>query len=144
MNLGVRALELDVHYFDNALRIGHCGGIHIKSFDKFLKSLKNLIKRLGIKTGIKWDTETIGCNPSLSGLPAKDSPLFIDALSEVQSWIYNHPDQILLIYLDDENDLPLWHVEHTLVHQIKAFFGDMMYTPNDHDHIQVNLFLFIL
>jgi hypothetical protein len=49
-------VQLDVHWWSDAIRICHAGGIH-------LQSLNDFIKFLGTEFGIHidWDSETIGC-----------------------------------------------------------------------------------
>jgi hypothetical protein len=52
LNLGVRALELDTHYFLGQLRVGHCGGLHVGSLDNLLKALDRVAAVLGHK--VRW------------------------------------------------------------------------------------------
>ena len=56
------------------------------------------------------DTETLGCDPSLSSIPVRDQRSFADALAEVAAWLAapGRAREELLIYLDDQPDLLDW------------------------------------
>lgn len=57
-----------------------------------------------------WDTETVGCNPSLSSIPVMEQRTFADALSEIRAWL-DQPEnahEFVVLYLDDQIDLSLW------------------------------------
>lgn len=56
------------------------------------------------------DTETVGCDPSLSSIPVRDQRSFADALAEVAAWLAapGRGREVLLIYLDDQPDLLDW------------------------------------
>lgn len=117
LNLGVRALELDVHFFMDELRIAHCGGLQVPAFDRMVRDLNAVLDALGLGE-LKWDTETVGCDPSLSGLPAKDQRSAESAVEEIAEWIYNAsaattgngsaPDAFVTLFLDDNGDLVRW------------------------------------
>lgn len=47
LNLGVRLVELDTHWFQGALRMGHCGGLHAPVLNAFLHILNVLSKLAG-------------------------------------------------------------------------------------------------
>lgn len=36
---------------------------------------------------IRWDTETLGCIPSLSSIPALEQRLLVDSLAEIKAWM---------------------------------------------------------
>jgi hypothetical protein len=85
LNMGVRFIELDVHWFNNDLRIAHCGGFHSNLLDELIDALNKIAKLLG--TGIEWDSSTIGCKPSLSSIPADEQRVLTDALKEIADWL---------------------------------------------------------
>lgn len=60
------------------MRIAHCGGLHVPQLNKLI-DLLNLLARL-FHRPIRWDTETLGCVPSLSSIPAMEQRLLTDAL----------------------------------------------------------------
>ena len=59
---------------------------------------------------IHWDTETVGCDPSLSSIPVADQRTFADALSEIRAWLDlpQNAHEFVVLYLDDQIDLSLW------------------------------------
>ena len=59
LNLGVRVVEVDTHWFEGGLRAAHCGGLHSKPLNQFISFLNSLSKLTGNR--IRWDTETVGC-----------------------------------------------------------------------------------
>lgn len=89
------------------LRIAHCGGYH-SVFDRLVTALNVVAKLLGHP--IHWDTETVGCNPSMSSIPVTEQRSFVDALREIRSWmdLPEHAHEFLVLYLDDQIDLSLW------------------------------------
>jgi hypothetical protein len=132
LHMGVRFLELDIHWFDNDLRIAHCGGFSSKLLDKFIEALNKIAKMLG--SDIQWDTETIGCKPSLSSIPANEQRSLKEALKEVADWLHapDHKDEFLMIFFDDEASLKKWKKIPTLLTYIKQFFSlDEMLLPSD-------------
>lgn len=90
-----------------ALRIAHCGGFH-SEFNVLVKALNVVAKLLGHP--IHWDTETVGCNPSLSSIPVTEQRTFKDALMEISAWLDApaNAHEFVLVYLDDQIDLSLW------------------------------------
>lgn len=108
LHLGVRMLELDVHWVEGALRIAHCGGAHIAMFNRLIDAVNVVAKLLG--HSIRWDTETFGCTPSLSSIPAGDQRRFLDALQEVGHWVHDpvNADEFVVLFLDNQLDLQTW------------------------------------
>lgn len=125
-----------VHFIQGALRIAHCGGFHSSALDEFINLLNAISKLMG-STKKLWDSETIGCSPSLSSIEAVDqrcaiivcatlkpmivnfclhlmsafSPrLFKTALEEIYQWqqLDENKNQFVIIYLDTEMDLYYW------------------------------------
>ena len=132
LNLGARLIELDTHFFDNELRIGHCGGIHSSKVNSFFSELNSIASKLHMN--LNWDTETLGCKPSLSNIPAKDSRTFLSALKEINNWLNltKHKNEILLIYLDCQDDLEKWNLIKLLEDQIESIFKSKIFTYNDY------------
>lgn len=71
---------------------------------------------------IHWDTETIGCNPSLSSIPVAEQRTFSSALQEIREWMQQPRNQreFLVLYLDDQPDLKDW---------VRALFVDDLVIP---------------
>jgi hypothetical protein len=108
LRLGVRLIELDTHWIDGSLRIGHCGGLKLPPVDAFFEFLNHLAALFGHR--VRWDTETLGCSPSLSSIPAGQQRLVASALAEVGAWLQapENADEFLVVYFDDEHDLREW------------------------------------
>ena len=58
------------------LRIAHCGGLHVPQLNKIVDALNFIAKLLHRR--IRWDTETLGCVPSLSSSPSMEQRLLTD------------------------------------------------------------------
>jgi hypothetical protein len=138
LRLGVRAVELDVHWVAGGLRIAHCGGFNSPSLDRLVSAL-NAVARL-LRRPFKWDVETLGCSPSLSSIPATDQRPFVDAVAEVGAWLAgqgNATDHsarvVLVLYLDNQPDLAKWGALPALQAALEAGLPlGAIYTPADH------------
>lgn len=108
LNMGVRMIEIDTHWVEGFLRVAHCGGLHVDALNKLVEALNLVAKILGYD--IRWDTETVGCNPSLSSIPANYQRTLLDAFREIREWMDRpeNRDEFLILYLDDEPDLRSW------------------------------------
>lgn len=55
------------------LRIAHCGGFHNYYLNSLVAALNKLVRLLGKpQLAWQWDSETMGCSPSMSSIPARD------------------------------------------------------------------------
>ena len=90
------------------LRIAHCGGFHAAPFNVLVRAVNLVASLLGHP--IHWDTETVGCDPSLSSLPVGDQRRFSDALAELAAWLGapGNEREFLLVFLDDQPDIKAW------------------------------------
>jgi hypothetical protein len=151
LQMGVRFIELDVHWFNNDLHIAHCGGFHSKLLDEMIQGLNYIAKLLG--TDIEWDTETIGCKPSLSSIPASEQRKLTDALKEIATWLHRpgtvlstsidqkrcyemfsieNRGEFLMVFFDDESNLFKWMKVRVLIKYLKEFFtSEEMLLPTD-------------
>lgn len=132
LNLGVRALELDTHWVGGDLRIAHCGGLHLDLLNKLVTALNFVAKLLHKR--IRWDTETLGCSPSLSSIPTMEQRTLEDALREIAAWLDapgREPD-FLLLYFDDQADLQSWgvvgHLQETI---LRVFPPEVIFSVAD-------------
>jgi hypothetical protein len=121
LNMGVRMVEIDTHWVEGFLRVAHCGGLHVDALNKLVEALNLVAKILGYD--IRWDTETVGCNPSLSSIPAEYQRTLLDALQEIRVWMDRpeNRDEFLILYLDDEPDLQSW-VRHVYLRFYTSYF----------------------
>jgi hypothetical protein len=90
------------------LRIAHCGGFHAAPFNALVRAVNLVASLLGHP--FHWDTETVGCDPSLSSLPVADQRSFSDALAELAAWLAAPANarEFLLLFLDDQPDIKAW------------------------------------
>lgn len=132
LQMGIRFIELDVHWFNNDLHIAHCGGFSSKLLDGFVDALNAVAKLIGSE--IQWDSETIGCSPSLSSIPASEQRPLNDALEEIATWLHapENAHEFLMIFFDDETDLLRWKKVRTLLKYLKTHFNESeMFVPSD-------------
>mmetsp|Transcript_11458 Transcript_11458/g.34433 ORF Transcript_11458/g.34433 Transcript_11458/m.34433 type:complete len:647 (+) Transcript_11458:108-2048(+) len=133
MNLGVRFVELDTHWVQGDFVIAHCGGFH-SFFNTLIRAVNLVAKLLGHR--IRWDTETIGCDPSLSSIPTGEQRSLDSALQEVAAWMAlpENAGEFIALFFDDQSDLGDWGLIPLLMSRIKAYFPeDTIYTPPHHE-----------
>ena len=99
--------RLTVMQVQGELRIAHCGGFH-SSLNLLIRAVNVVAKLLGHP--IHWDTETVGCNPSLSSIPVREQRSLADALSEIAAWLARPTaaHDLVIIFLDDQPDIQTW------------------------------------
>ncbi|TYZ64664.1 hypothetical protein PybrP1_006352 [[Pythium] brassicae (nom. inval.)] len=132
LQMGVRFVELDVHWFNRDLHIAHCGGFRSSLLDGFIGALNEVAKLIG--TDIQWDSETIGCKPSLSSIPASEQRSLDAALAEIAAWLHApaNQDEFLLVFFDDEANLIKWKKIPRLLELVKQHFRlDEILLPAD-------------
>ena len=151
LRLGVRTVELDTHYVLGELRIAHCGGANFSDVNNAVKWINNFVHDLGINLTLYWDTETIGCNPSLSAIPADLQRSLANAFEEIAAWVFDasntvrvrycmllftgscpFKDEFTMFFFDDQADLGTWDQVPALLSLIDQFFGPAVYTPVDY------------
>ena len=59
---------------------------------------------------IRWDTETLGCMPSLSSIPSMEQRTLVDAMKEVKAWMDQpgNQEEFVVLFFDDQPDLTSW------------------------------------
>lgn len=132
LEMGVRSVELDTHWIGGSLRIAHCGGLHVPELNALVRAL-NLVARL-LHRRIRWDTETLGCVPSLSSIPAMEQRTLRDALGEIRSWMDRpeNGEEFVVLYFDDQPNLAEWGVVPSLIEDVlSAFPAEWIYTTED-------------
>lgn len=90
------------------LRIAHCGGFHAAPVNLLVKAINVVASLLGHP--IYWDTETVGCDPSLSSIPVNMQRTFANAVAELAQWLFlpENKDEFILVFLDEQRDLYTW------------------------------------
>jgi hypothetical protein len=132
LNLGVRVVEIDTHWVGGVLRVAHCGGLHVEALNTLVKALNTVAKLLGHH--IRWDTETMGCDPSLSSIPSMLQRTFKDALVEIKAWMDApvNEDELVVLFFDDQPNLGQWGVAHKLQDDIlEVFDRELIFTQDD-------------
>ncbi len=130
LNLGVRFLELDTHWVLGELRIAHCGGAKVGFVDAFMALLDDAARALGLPP-VPWDSGDIGCWPSGSSIPAGKQRSLASAYVEVATWLKDNPDQFVMLYHDDQDDMAEFGKVKYLLREAAAAFGDLVFTPAD-------------
>ena len=107
------------------LRIAHCGGFH-SNLDRLITAFNVLAKLL--HHNIRWDSETIGCEPSLSSIPAAEQRTLLTAMQELADWLAmpQNEKEFLIVFFDDQMDLASWvstDVPKPRWHMLKAHVG---------------------
>ena len=132
LNLGVRVVEIDTHWVGGVLRVAHCGGLHVGPLNTLVRALNTVAKLLGHH--IRWDTETLGCDPSLSSIPALEQRTLVDALTEVAAWLHApaNSDEFLVLFFDDQPNLSEWGVAgHLKEDVLSVFSADEIFSRDD-------------
>lgn len=127
LNLGVRHIELDIHYFHRQLRISHCGfSVGVVNY------LFHWMERWLRWMNFAYDTETIGCLPSFNGIPAEDQLLAIPVLEEIANWLKKecNRDEFVILYLDISDNLARWKQVRELRTIILSTFDQLLIRPS--------------
>ncbi|ETL92314.1 hypothetical protein F441_09638 [Phytophthora nicotianae CJ01A1] len=102
LDIGIRFLEIDTHFFLNDLRTGHCGSLGSEAVAGFFGTLG---KTLGNYGTYNWGPELLGCFPSISGIKSSEQPLTKDSLDEIKAWLNANPTEFVVVYLDTGADI---------------------------------------
>eukprot|EP01121_Diplochlamys_sp_Union-15-3_P008214 TRINITY_DN2166_c0_g1_i1.p1 TRINITY_DN2166_c0_g1~~TRINITY_DN2166_c0_g1_i1.p1 ORF type:complete len:503 (-),score=66.92 TRINITY_DN2166_c0_g1_i1:73-1581(-) len=119
LNFGVRHIELDSHWYDDAIRICHAGGVHLEELDAAIKFIAKLLD-----LQIDWDSETLGCF-------GKRNRLLNTTFAEIKEWITlpENSEEVLIFMFDDQYDLNQWGKVPLLMEGLQYYFGDLLFTP---------------
>lgn len=121
-----------IHHMDllpvpqGVLRVAHCGGLHVSALNTLVRALNTLAKLLGHR--IRWDTETLGCDPSLSSIPSLEQRTLVDALEEVAAWMGapGNEDELVVLFFDDQPNLATW--VRASSHSYPRYFTSYLWT----------------
>ncbi|GMF48018.1 unnamed protein product [Phytophthora fragariaefolia] len=102
LDIGIRFIEIDTHFFLNDLHTGHCGTLGSEAVQGFFDVLG---KTLGNYGTYNWGPELLGCFPSISGIKASEQPLTKDSLDEIKAWLNANPTEFVVVYLDTGSDI---------------------------------------
>jgi hypothetical protein len=143
LQMGLRHLELDVHWVFQTLVMAHCGGVSIDQIDEKIAEIN---EKLAEKTDkqIRWDSESIGCFPSGSMIYSKDQRSLDEALSEINDWFNlrstyqqaTFPQELqaealpfLMLMLDVTGDDGDWGTADAMHDIFDKYFEGQYYTP---------------
>uniref|UniRef100_A0AAV1VBY5 PLC-like phosphodiesterase n=1 Tax=Peronospora matthiolae TaxID=2874970 RepID=A0AAV1VBY5_9STRA len=123
LDIGIRFLEIDTHFFLNDVRTGHCGALGMPAVTEFINALG---KTLGNYGKFTWGAELLGCFPSISGIKASEQPLTRDSLDEVKAWLNAHPTEFVVVYLDTGADMKRLDKLGAIDTLFSDTFGDLL------------------
>lgn len=127
LRVGVRLVEIDVHWILHSFRVAHCGGFAARVLDGAVEAINTVGQDFNFH--LDWDLQTIGCEPSFSGLPAHDQRFFVDALREIRQWLDENPDEFIMLYLDNQPSIEEWGKLPQFISVIEDVFSDILYRP---------------
>ncbi|EGZ11273.1 hypothetical protein PHYSODRAFT_518272 [Phytophthora sojae] len=135
LDLGVRFLELDVHYFASSLRSAHCSEFGIAFVDDaaaaLVSALGSVLDASGEDSTVQWGSELVGCLPSLSGIKADEQRLHNESLAEIATWLSSHPSDLAVIYTEIGDEVGTYSQTDALLELYTTTFGDMLFSPSD-------------
>ncbi|GMG18147.1 unnamed protein product [Phytophthora fragariaefolia] len=135
LELGVRFLELDVHYFSSSFRNAHCSGFGVGFVDgvvsTLLSTLESVLDASGEDSTVQWDSDLVGCLPSLSGIKADEQTLLNESLTEIVTWLSSHPDDLVVIYTEIGDEVSTFSQTDALLELCTTTFGDLLFSPSD-------------
>ncbi|ETI37167.1 hypothetical protein F443_16829 [Phytophthora nicotianae P1569] len=137
LDLGVRFLELDVHYFASSLRSAHCSDSGIAfvndAASALVSSLESVLDASSEDNTVQWGSELVGCLPSLSGIRADEQRLHNESLGEISTWLSSHPDELVVIYTEIGDEVGTYSQTETLLELYTTTFGDLLFSPSNFD-----------
>jgi hypothetical protein len=122
LNMGIRHIELDSHWWEGAIRICHAGGVHLQWLNQLIQEIAKLLH-----ITIDWDSETLGCW-------GDRLILLNDTFVEIADW-FDQPanaKSFAMFMFDDEEDLETWKKVGLIVQGINYHFGKRAFTPVDY------------
>ncbi|KAG7382259.1 hypothetical protein PHYPSEUDO_005101 [Phytophthora pseudosyringae] len=137
LDLGVRFLELDVHYFASSLRSAHCSELGIAFVDDaaatLVSSLESVLDASGEDSTVQWGSDLVGCLPSLSGIRANEQRLHNESLAEIATWLSSHPNELVVIYTEIGDEVSTYSQTDALLELYTNTFGDLLFSPSNFD-----------
>ncbi|GMF13715.1 unnamed protein product [Phytophthora lilii] len=135
LDLGVRFLELDVHYFAASLRSAHCSGFGIAFVDDaaaaLLSALESVLDASGLDKTVQWSSDLVGCLPSPSGIRADEQRLHNESLAEIATWLSSHPNDLVVIYTEVGDEVGTFSQTNALLELYTNTFGDLLFSPSN-------------
>ncbi|KAF1331312.1 hypothetical protein FI667_g4450, partial [Globisporangium splendens] len=125
LQLGVRWLEVDAHYFLDDLHTAHCGNLGSASITALFGAIDAKLAKYGT---ILWGPELLGCFPSVSGIRPEEQPKTRDTFLELRAWLDKPENQKepLFLYLDTGSELSRLSKLTDLNALLVDVFGDLI------------------
>ncbi|TMW64331.1 hypothetical protein Poli38472_012953 [Pythium oligandrum] len=125
LNLGVRWLEMDIHYFLDDLRTAHCGGFGSNSVQVLFDVIKQQLSQYGT---ILWSPDLLGCYPSLSGIRGEEQPTTKASMKEIRAWLDKpeNANELIFIYLDSGSEINALNKTGAMNVLLQDIFGELL------------------
>ncbi|CEG44169.1 hypothetical protein F443_09701 [Plasmopara halstedii] len=135
LNVGIRFLEIDTHYFLNQLRTAHCGSLGSETVAGIFRTLSKTIGNYGT---YNWGPELLGCFPSISGIRASEQPSTFNTLKEIREWLDANPSEFVIVYLDTGADIKRSDKFGAIDSILTEVFGELIVPLTELDALATN------
>ncbi|OWZ23911.1 hypothetical protein PHMEG_0001136 [Phytophthora megakarya] len=123
LDIGMRWIEIDTHYFLDDFHTGHCGNLGSNSIQTFFDAFDSQLSKYGT---ILWGPELLGCFPSVSGIKTTDEVTTRSSMQEVMDWLESNPTEFVAIYMDTGSDISRLNKYDDLSTLLTDVFGDLI------------------
>ncbi|KAG7401338.1 hypothetical protein PHYBOEH_001754 [Phytophthora boehmeriae] len=123
LDIGVRFLEIDTHFFLNDFHTGHCGTLGSDSLKAFFDQFNKQLGKYGTND---WGVELLGCFPSISGIKGSEQVLTKNSMDEIKAWLNANPTDFVIVYLDTGSDITRLKKFPDLNTVLTDTFGDLL------------------
>ncbi|GLE00781.1 hypothetical protein PINS_up009569 [Pythium insidiosum] len=125
LDMGVRWLEIDTHFFLGDFRTAHCGALGSNSIQVLASVFKEQLAKFG---RVSWIPELLGCFPSLSGIKATEQRTSRETMQEIRTWL-DRPEnkrELVFVYLDQGVELRALGKFGELNAMLQDVFGELL------------------
>ncbi|RLN61099.1 hypothetical protein BBJ29_004421, partial [Phytophthora kernoviae] len=123
LDIGIRFLEIDTHFFLNDFHTGHCGTLGSDSLKAFFDQFNTQLGKYGTND---WGVELLGCFPSISGIKGAEQALTKNSMDEIKAWLNANPTEFVVVYLDTGSDITRLKKFPDLNTVLTDTFGDLI------------------
>ncbi|KAE8878724.1 hypothetical protein PF005_g13379 [Phytophthora fragariae] len=123
LDIGMRWIEIDTHYFLDDFHTGHCGNLGSDSVTTFFDAFDSQLSKYGT---ILWGPELLGCFPSVSGIKTTDEVTTRSSMQEVMDWLEVNPTEFVVVYMDTGSDISRLGKFDELNTLLTDVFGDLI------------------
>lgn len=135
LTMGVRWLEIDVHYFLKSLRTAHCGNLGSNSIQVLAQMFQEQLSKYGT---VRWNADLLGCFPSLSGIRAEEQWTTRESMEEIRSWLDKpeNKDELVVVYMDTGSELSTFGKVSELNALLTDVFGELIVPMSEWEALQ--------